>query len=132
MNKFQNVNFNNFDEFYDYIDKDEKEIVLYLRDLVYEIIPDAKEKLSFNVPFFHRNKAICYIWPSSIPWGKVKNKGVSFSLSKGYLLNDKHNYLDRANRKQIYSRIFYSIQDIDEQIVRELLSEALKVDNSYS
>lgn len=132
MNKFQNLKFNSFDEFYEYINSEEKEIVLFLRELVLEIIPDAKEKLSFNVPFFHRKKAICYIWPCSIPWGKVTRAGVSFSLSKGHLLNDKHNYLDKSNRKQIYSKHFNSIQDIDVDIVKELLSEALIVDNSFS
>lgn len=131
MNKFQNVKFNNFDEFYDYINSEEKEIVLFLRELVLEIIPDIKEKLSFNVPFFYRKKAICYIWPCSVPWGKVKRTGVSFSLSKGYLLYDKHNYLEKGDRKQIYSKHFDSIQDIDVKIVKELLSEALKVDNRF-
>ena len=131
MNKFQNIKFNNFDEFYDYINSEEKEIVLFLRELVLEIIPDVKEKLSFNVPLFHRKKAICYIWPCSVPWGKITRTGVSFSLSKGYLLNDKHNYLDKGNRKQIYSKHFNSIQDIDIKIVKELLLKALIVDNNF-
>lgn len=132
MNKFQKIKFNNFDEFYDYIHLEEKEIVLFLRELIFEIIPDIKEKLSYNVPFYSRNKAICYIWPCSIPWGKVTRTGVSFSLSKGYLLNDKYNYLDKGNRKQIYSRHFHSFQDIDVKIVKDFLFEALIVDNSFS
>ena len=45
--------------------------------------PDIEEKISYNVPFYKRHSNICYIWPSSVKWGNVKNTGVQFGFNKG-------------------------------------------------
>lgn len=129
MNKFQNVSFQNIDEFLDYLPEQELEIVEELRRLVYECIPNVKEKLSYNVPFFSRKKRICFIWPSSVPWGKVKKDGVLLGFSNGYLLPDPYNWLEHGNRKQVYERTFFSMSEIDPDMVRFYLFEALDLDN---
>ncbi|MFV1884874.1 MAG: DUF1801 domain-containing protein [Balneola sp.] len=130
MNKFQNLSFSSVDDFLDYLPENELVVVEELRNLVYECIPDVKEKLSYNVPFYSRNKRICFIWPGSIPWGKVKMNGVQFGFSNGFLLSDHAQYLEKENRKQVYTKTFFSLEDINVEIMRDYLFEALELDNS--
>jgi len=107
------------------------EIVLFLQDLISQSIPDIKVKLSYNVPFFYKNRNICLIWPGAVPWGKVPKSGVELAFTNGHLLKDKHNYLIKGNRKQVYNRIFYSVDEIDVNIIEDLLQEAYQLDLSF-
>ena len=128
-NKFQPFDFHSVDEFLDHLPEHELEIVEELRRIVFECIPDAKEKLSYNVPYYSRRKRICFIWPSSVPWGNTPMKGVQFGFTSGYLLQDDGGYLDKGTRKQVYTKTFYSTDDIDAEMLRSLLFEALAVDS---
>ena len=127
MNKFQRVSFLNVNEFLEYLPEDELKIVEVLRSLVFECIPDVKEKLAYNVPFYYRHSRICFIWPGSVPWGKTTRKGVEFGFCKGHLLSDP-SYLVAGDKKEVYTRTFYSTGEIDSQILRQLLYEAVIVD----
>lgn len=130
MNKFQNISFGSVGEFLDYLPENELLVVEELRNLVFECIPDVKEKLSYNVPFYSRNKRICFIWPASIPWGKVNMNGVQFGFTRGHLLSDYAKYLEKGNRKQVHSKTFFSIDEIDFELMREYLFEALEIDRN--
>ncbi|MBO6524459.1 MAG: DUF1801 domain-containing protein [Balneolaceae bacterium] len=132
MNKFQNLSFISIGEFLDYLPQNELKIVEELRNLVFECIPDAKEKISYNVPFYSRNKRICFIWPSSIPWGKVENNGVKFGFTRGNLLDDYAQYLEKENREYVRSKTFFSVEEIDHKIMKDYLFEALEVDRENS
>src|SRR5215213_7108495 len=100
-NKFQEVDFSNMNEFLHYLPDDHLKIVEVLREMILECIPDAKEKLSYNIPVYRRFGTICYIWPSSIPWGGTQRTGVDLGFWRGNLLSDS-SYLEVGNRKQIY------------------------------
>ena len=131
MNKFQPIKFSSIGDFLDHLPESELEIVEELRRIVYESIPDIKEKLSYNVPFFSRKRRICFIWPASVPWGNVPMNGVQFGFTSGYLLNDDLNYLEKGTRKQVYSKTYYSLDDLDPLILRPYLFEALSIDNNF-
>src|SRR4051794_19500286 len=63
--------------------ENERIILDVLRQIVREILPEyCKEKLSFNVPLFYGNRAICIIWPATIPGGGIK-EGVLFGFWHG-------------------------------------------------
>lgn len=126
-NKFQHVDFSSVTEFLHYLPADHLSIVEALRSLVFECIPDVKEKLSYNVPFYHRHKRICFIWPSSIQWGGTQRTGVDLGFCKGNLLSDP-SYLDIGNRKEMYVKTFHSAKEIDHQALRQLLYEAVVID----
>ena len=51
MNKFQPIRFSSVNELLDHLPPDELKTVERLQNLVLECIPDAKEKLSYNVPY---------------------------------------------------------------------------------
>jgi len=123
--KFRNIN-----DFLDFLPEAELEIVLYLRELVFECMPMAKEKLSYNVPYFKLNKNVCFIWPASVLWGnKPSYSGVRFGFTQGYLLKDELNYLDKGTRKQVYWRDFISLEEIDSIVLKSYLFEAIQIDS---
>ena len=106
MNKFQPIKFSSIEDFLDYLTPYELEIVLMLRDLIKTSIPNVKEKLSYNVPFYSLHKRICFIWPASVPWGKVEKNGVILGFSNGNLLPDPEGFLEKGTRKQVYTKTF--------------------------
>ena len=106
MGKFQNVNFHSVEEFLEYLPDSERKLTDFLRQIILDCIPECKEKLAYNVPYYYRHSRICFIWPSSIQWGNVKKDGVLFGFAKGHLLNEDFNYLEKDNRKQVYTKTF--------------------------
>ena len=127
MNRFQDVDFRTVGEFLDYLPPGELRIVERLRELVFECIPDAKEKLAYNVPFYYRHARIVFIWPGSVPWGKTQKEGVELGFCRGHLLSDP-SYLNTGNRKEVYIKTFHSTRDIEADTVRQLLYEAVVID----
>jgi hypothetical protein len=127
--EMQNVKFKTIDEMLEYIPSDELKIVECLRNIVLHAIPEVSEKLSYNVLFFRLHTNICFIWPASIFWGKTQTyTGVRFGFNNGNLLQDKSNYLEKGNRKQVYWRDFQALKDIDTDLLKSYLYEATQID----
>ena len=130
MNRIQPTKFKSVGEFFDFLPREELKTAEYLRELIFEEIPDCKEKLAYNVPFYYRRSRICYIWPSSIPWGGVES-GVTLGFCKGYLLSDEIGYLEKKELKEIRTKTFDSEEKIDRDLLRSYLNEAKEID-AYS
>lgn len=128
MNPFQDVAFRNVQDFLDYLPDGEAKLVESLRHLVFECIPDVQEKLAYNVPFYYRYSRICFIWPGSVPWGKTQKAGVEFGFCKGHLLSDS-SYLNKGSRKEVYIKTFYHLKEIETDVLRSLLYEAVALDD---
>ena len=127
--KMQNVSFRSMEDFFEFLPEDEYNLVQFLRCIVFECIPYASEKLSFNVPYYTIQRNICFIWPSSVLWGKKKTyNGVRFGFAKGYLLDDESSYLDKGERKQIYWRDFTAINEIDVDLLKSYIFQAVIID----
>jgi len=127
MNKFQNVSFRSLGDFFDYLPENELRVVESLRDLILDTLPEPKEKLSFNVPYYQCYRNVCFIWPGSIGWGGVKD-GVLLGFVQGHLMMDDEHYLEKGNRKYVRTRRFCQRQEIDFDKVRSLLHEAAAID----
>lgn len=128
----QSVKFKSINEFLDFLPDDELEITEFLRQLIFECVTDVKEKLSFNVPYYMGKKGLFFIWPASVLWGKKKTySGVRFGFQQGNLLNDDLNFLDKGNRKLIYWRDFKSVADIDVDILKAYIFDALEIDKQF-
>jgi hypothetical protein len=111
--------------------ENERIIVDVLRQIIIESIPPyCKEKISYNVPFFYGNKGICIIWPATIPRGGIK-KGVLLGFWHGNKLNDKDNFLTHGTNKQVFYKIFYTPEEINDKPIKKLLKEAIKLDKSF-
>ena len=117
-------------ELYGMLPGEERIIVDVLRQIITENIPASfKEKISYNVPFFYGKKGICIIWPSTIPGGGIK-KGVLLGFWYGCKLKDADHYLTHGTNKQIFYKIFYTPEDINEKAIARLLKEAVQLDNN--
>lgn len=130
--KFQSVHFGNLDEFLEFLPEDELRIFRFLRNIVLDCLPDCTEKLSYNVPYYRKNRGICFLWPASVTWGKKKTyEGVRLGFNYGYLLNDAINYLNKGNRKQVYWRDFTDTKNIDTGLLKSYLYEAEVLDQQF-
>lgn len=123
MENPQDLQFKSMDDFLEYLPEEEKEIVFFLRKIVLECMPDSKEKLAYNVPFYYRHSKICYIWPASIPWGKVSS-GVGIGFCKSASLLDETFETATFSAKSLFS----SIKEIDVTALKAQIREAILID----
>lgn len=130
--KMQNVSFDNVNDFLEFLPDDEYQITVKLREIVFDSIPNVIEHLSFNVPYYKVNRNICFIWPASILWGKSQTyNGVRLGFTNGYLIHDETNYLSRENRKQVYWHDYMSFHELDVDIIKSYIFEAVIIDNQF-
>ncbi|MFV5699477.1 DUF1801 domain-containing protein [Flavobacterium sp. ZT3R17] len=123
MGNPQGIQFKSTDEFLDYLPEEELEIVLFLRKIILECISNCKEKLAYNVPFYYCHSRICFIWPASIPWGKVE-KGVAIGFCKN------SSFLDETfeTTKFTSKLTFTSVKEINIAFLRQQIYEAVLID----
>lgn len=130
MNKAQPIRFNNVDQFLDYLPEEEFKIVTLLRRIIFDCIPEIKEKLSYNVPYYYRYSRICFIWPASVPWGNLA-EGVAIGFCRGSELLDELNYLEKDGRKLVYRRTFRRANEIDIDVLKSYIFEAIVLDKQH-
>ena len=129
---FQNgVKFRTLVEFWEYLPEDERIITDVLRQIVLENLPaNCKEKLTYNVPFYYGKRRICLIWPAAVPWGGFNN-GVMLGFCQGNKLKDADHYLTHGSNKQIYYKIFRSVDEIEMNAVVSILKDAVESDRQF-
>ena len=122
------IKINSLYQLYEVLPDEERIIVDVLRQIIKENLPSTcKEKISYNVPFFRGRKGICIIWPASIPRRGVKS-GVLLGFWYGNKLSDVDNYLTHGTNKQVFYKIYNSVDEIDEPAIVKLLKEAVRLD----
>jgi|GEM_PF-334736 len=123
------------EEIIESLPKNERAIVKRLRALVLECLPLAEEKNSYGVPFYRRNRMICFIWPPSVSWGPKKDqyeeRGVTLGFCQGYLFTNDEGLLVAEGRKQVYCMYFKSLDEIHDDQIKPLLYEAELIDNGF-
>ena len=118
-------------QLYEMLPETERLILDVLRQIIKENLPDyCREKISYNVPFFYGKKGICIVWPATVPRGGI-TRGVLLGFWHGKRLRDPDCYLTRGTNKQVFYKVLYSIEDIDERAIVRLLKEAIRVDNRW-
>ena len=118
-------------QLYELLPEHERLVVDVLRELVKGCLPAyCREKISYNVPLFYGNKAICIIWPATIPRGGIK-KGVLFGFWYGNRLQDSDRYLTHGTNKQIFYKIYQHVDEIDINALEKLLKEAAALDAGW-
>jgi Domain of unknown function (DU1801) len=116
--------------------RDEKLIFKHLRDFVLATEPRLIESKSYGVPYYSRNKRICFIWPVSAPDApKAKNQKddgtlVSLGFCYGNLLSNVQGLLLAEGRKQVYIIRLRSLKQFMsmENQVAEIINEAVLLD----
>lgn len=116
---------------YEVLPEGERITVDVLRQIIRTHLPaNCREKISYNVPFFYGNKGICIVYPATIPRGGVK-KGVLLGFWYGSRLRDADNYLTHGTNKQIFYKIYDSVEEINEKAIAKLLKEAVRLDQKW-
>ncbi len=116
---------------YEVLPEDERISVDVLRQIIIaHTPPTCQEKISFNVPYFYGNKGICIVYPAFIPRGGIK-EGVLLGFWYGSRLRDVDNYLTHGTNKQIFYKIYNSVEEINEKAIVKLLKEAVKLDRQW-
>ena len=91
---------------------------LDLRDLVFSILPPrTKEKFSWQLPFYHYKKDICFINYDS-------NKQLKLGLCLGFKLLD---FQQRLSNETSTVKYFYILPDqpLETQLISDYLEESL-------
>ena len=118
-------------QLYELLPESERLIVDVLRQIIKENLPGTcKEKLSYNVPLLYGKKSICIVWPSTIPRGGIK-QGVLLGFWYGCKFKDVDGYLTHGTNKQVFYKIYKSVEEINEKAIVKLLKEAVKLDERW-
>lgn len=83
-----------------------RDILVRLRQLIYEVVPEATEEIKWRVPTFSLQKTVCYI-------AGFKHH-VTFAFYDGKMLQDPDGLLQGTGRHMKYMK-FKSLQDLDEK-----------------
>ena len=106
------------EEYIDQFDPAQREILSRLRELIYEVVPDATEAIKWRVPTFSLQKNICYI-------AGFKNH-VTLAFYNGNMLTDPDGVLLGTGRYLKYLK-FRSLDELDEDSLRRWFVEGFYV-----
>lgn len=98
----------------------QQDILLYLHNMIINH-PGITTKISYKLPFYYRKSWLCYLNP-------VKKDGVELAFTRGRELSNEQGLLDFNDRKLVASITIYSLKDIPENTIREILQEAILLD----
>ena len=125
------IKIKSIDHLYEVLPADQRLTVDVLRQIIIARLPaSCKEKIAYNVPYFYGNRGICIVYPAFIPRGGIK-KGVLLGFWYGSRLKDADNYLTRGTNKQIFYKIYNSVNEINEKAIVKLLKEAVRLDETW-
>ena len=89
-------------------------IMLRLRELIYEVVPEATESIMWSRPHFKLNRPVCYI-------GGFK-KHVTLAFHDGRMLNDPDGILLGTGKKMKYLK-FSTMEGLDEDQLKRWILE---------
>ena len=95
-------------------------IMFYLHELMTQTL-NLTAKIRYQIPFYYNKSWICYLNPQ-------KKGGVELAFTRGNELSNEQGLLDFKGRKQVASVNFEKRADIDEHTLREVLMEAILLD----
>lgn len=111
------------DALYDGLPEAERITAFVLRELIFEVLPEVSEKLSWGAPFyFGPRRSLCYVWPASVPWGKLE-RGVALGFTRADALVHE-GYLAAVGKGKLGRRVFLHAEEVDVERVKSLLGQA--------
>lgn len=123
--------FKDFDAFYEMLLPAEKVICEHLRSLIQENFPQLREKFGYGVPYYHQHSRVCFIYPASFPYSG-QQQGVALGFTRGHLLSNEQGLLEMGARKEVGYVHLLTPKDIQEDLLLEMLHEAVLVDQELN
>jgi hypothetical protein len=123
-------------EFSRALPREENLIFHSLRNVILETEPRLIEKMNYGVPYFVRNRMVCFIWPVSAPNAPTtknqtwNNTIVSLGFCYGNKLSNDQRILLAEGRKQVYVVRLRSMKDFQrlQLPIVEIIQEAVMLD----
>lgn len=110
------------EEFIYQFEGEQREILLYLHGLLTgEMMLGGK--MRYKIPFYDGKSWICYLNPG-------KKGGIEFAFVRGNELSNEQGILESKDRKQVTSIQISQLKEIPEAAIREILQEAILLDES--
>jgi hypothetical protein len=98
----------------------QKMLVQVLHDFLLSF-PGVHAKIRYKIPFYDRRTWFCYLNP-------IKNEGVELAFLNGHKMSNAQGVLDLRGRVQVAGIRFYRVEEMDEEILFEIVQEALLLD----
>ncbi|MFL1896434.1 DUF1801 domain-containing protein [Aquimarina sp. 2-A2] len=118
--KLSTILVNNVDKYIEQQDLEISLIVSTIRDIILSCAIQIRGEIKHRIPFFSYHSNICYI--------NVRNRVVDLGFVNGYLLSNHQGVLDEKDRKSVRTITFKSIGDVNKGLIRELVFEAILID----
>ncbi|MBF2709894.1 DUF1801 domain-containing protein [Flavobacterium soyangense] len=94
-------------------------IVLHLISIFERELPDLELLFKWGVPYFYyKKKPFCYLAPN------YKKNFIDAGFARGFLLKRNQGYLVDEKRKTVKSLRYFSLEDIDNAILEDVIREA--------
>ncbi len=104
------------DTYIDDLSDSQQAIAKNVRRLLFNLVPEIQEKLSFKIPFYHYFGMFCYI--NAIP------NGIDLGLCRGKDLTGEFPSLELKGRAIVATVSLHSVKDIKQKEVREIIIAA--------
>jgi len=101
-------------------ENEQREIMLFFHHLLTEEF-SLTDKITFKNPCYYKRSWICYLRP-------LKNRKVELAFMRGNELSNHQGLLQSNGRKQLRSIAFSSMADVPLDTMKEILHEAILVD----
>ncbi|WP_396151573.1 DUF1801 domain-containing protein [Flavobacterium sp.] len=96
-----------------------RDIILNLQVIIEKELPDAVLLFKWKIPYYYLNdKPFCFLNASH------KGKYVDLAFNKGYQLQQHLEFLVGEKRNTFKSLRYFSIEDINVTVLKEIISEA--------
>ena len=109
------------DYIYNLEDANQQAIFQYLHDVLISY-PSIETKIRYKVPFYFCKNWICYLNPK-------KESSVELVFLRANEFSHTTPFLDFKDRKQVAGIIYHALSDINEEILHQVLEEALMIDD---
>jgi len=96
-----------------------------LQQIVLQSAPNIEERIRYGIPFFDYYGWMCYLSPLK------KDKGVYIAFLRGFELSNEQGILEANGRTMIKSITYTHVKDIQEEPLREIIQEALLLNEEY-
>lgn len=104
------------DEYIDNLSDTQQAIAENVRRLLFNLVPEIQEKLSFKIPFYHYFGMFCYI--NAIP------NGIDLGLCRGKDLTGEFPSLELKGRAIVATVSLHAVKDIKEKKIQEIIIAA--------
>lgn len=96
-----------------------------LRTIILSCADSIEEKMRYGIPFFDYYGWFCYLSPYK------KDKGVYIAFLRGFELSNEQGILEAGDRKMVKTITYTSIKDINEEVLLEIIHEALWLNEQH-